>query len=54
MIGIFCDGTYLLMKVPSITLEEEFNFLINPNHPDSKKIKLVNRREFIFDKRFKS
>jgi RES domain-containing protein len=48
------DGIYLLMKVPSIILEEEFNFIINPNHPDSKKIKLVNRRDFVFDKRFKT
>lgn len=48
------DGIYLLMKVPSIILEEEFNFIINPNHPDSKKIKLLNRRDFVFDKRFKT
>lgn len=34
-------GDYLLMKVPSVTGEGGFNILINPNHPDHKKIKII-------------
>lgn len=41
-----------VLKVPSVIIKNEFNFLINPNHPDFKKIKLVNTDDFIFDTRF--
>jgi len=47
------DGSYLFLKVPSVILEEEFNFILNPKHLDREKIKLINRRNFTFDKRFK-
>lgn len=45
---------YLLLKVPSVILVEEYNFLLNPNHPDAKKIKLMGSRVFEFDKRLKN
>ncbi len=41
-----------VLKVPSAIIKNEYNFLINPNHPDFKKIKLVNTEDFIFDNRF--
>lgn len=47
------DGKYLIMKVPSVILEEDFNLVLNPNHPDAEKIKLVEKRIFKFDLRFK-
>lgn len=47
------DGSYLLLKLPSVILEEEFNFILNPKHPDGEKIRLLSRRNFAFDKRFK-
>ncbi len=47
------DNKYLLMKVPSVLVEEEFNFLMNPNHFDSKKVKLISKRAFKFDLRYK-
>jgi RES domain-containing protein len=41
----------LLLKVPSAIIPEESNILINPFHPDSKKIKIVKASPFQFDSR---
>ena len=41
----------LLLSVPSVLLHEENNYLINPMHPDIKKVKLVNKRRINFDVR---
>ena len=42
-----------ILKVPSSIVPQEYNYLINPNHPDSKKIKVTDERAMIFDPRFK-
>lgn len=42
-----------VLKVPSAIVPPEFNYLINPHHPDTKKIKVVNARSFEFDERIK-
>lgn len=42
-----------VLKVPSAIIPNEFNFLINPNHKDFKKIKIREINPFIFDKRLK-
>lgn len=47
------ENRYLLAKIPSIILEEEYNMVLNPNHPNAAKVKLVQQRVFRFDKRFK-
>lgn len=41
----------LLLKVPSALVDEEFNFLINPNHPDFKRVKFSKPKKLILDKR---
>jgi RES domain-containing protein len=41
----------LALNVPSAVIAEERNILINPKHPDFKKIKIITSNEFIFDKR---
>ena len=41
----------LLIAVPSVLLPEENNFVLNPLHPDAKKIKIVHSRRIHFDKR---
>jgi len=41
----------LVLKVPSAIIEDENNFIINPAHPDMKKIKILSAENFIFDKR---
>ena len=45
---------YLTMRAPSTILEEEYNILLNPAHPLAKKVKLIDRRPFEFDRRFKA
>lgn len=43
-----------ILKVPSSIVPEEFNYLINPNHPDSKKIKVTSKISMKFDSRLKA
>lgn len=42
-----------VLKVPSSIVPPEYNYLINPNHPDSKKIKVISTQRLVFDGRFK-
>ena len=44
-------GGQLAMQVPSVLIPEETNILLNPNHPDFKKVISGEEREFQFDKR---
>lgn len=45
------EGKYALLRVPSVIIPEEFNCLINPLHPDVRKIKVKNTLPFVFDER---
>lgn len=40
-----------VLQVPSAIIPEEQNYLINPNHPDFKKINLLRTDAFEFDNR---
>jgi len=42
-----------VLKVPSAIVPPEFNYLINPNHPDAAKIKVVTTQKLNFDNRLK-
>ncbi len=42
---------HLALKVPSAVVQEEYNYLINPVHPDVKKIKINEIKSFRPDKR---
>ncbi len=41
----------LLLKVPSVIVNEECNYIANPEHPDFKKIKIIKTKSFWPDKR---
>lgn len=41
----------LILKVPSAVISEEHNYLVNPGHPDFKKVRIKRSKPFIFDKR---
>jgi RES domain-containing protein len=43
-----------ILQVPSSIVNEEVNYLINPNHPDFASIKLIKTQPFVFDDRIKS
>ena len=42
-----------LLQVPSVIVPETSNFLLNPNHPDAKKFKIVVATPYPFDVRLK-
>lgn len=45
--------TAAVLKVPSAIVPEEFNYLINPLHPDAQKIKITASKQLLFDARLK-
>ena len=48
----FREKNAAVLKVPSCIVHQEFNYLINPNHIDSGKIKVISKVPFHFDERF--
>jgi RES domain-containing protein len=42
-----------VLKVPSSIVPQEYNYLINPKHPETKRIKVVSKEVVQFDKRLK-
>ena len=45
------SGEALILKVPSVVVMQESNFLLNPVHPDYKKVKIVNTELLQLDQR---
>jgi RES domain-containing protein len=45
------ENDYLVLKVPSVVVEGEFNYLVNPLHADFSKIKILKTEPFSFDER---
>lgn len=42
---------FAVMKVPSIVIAGDYNFLINPKHPDASLIRVIATEPFPFDPR---
>ena len=45
------ENKQLILKVPSAIVQGDFNFLINPMHPDFNLVKIVSSEPFEFDER---
>ena len=45
------SNKYCVLQIPSAVTKGDYNLLINPNHPDFKRIKIVASEKFPFDKR---
>ena len=41
----------LLLAVPSVLMPEEWNYVLNPLHPDMRKLKITHQRRMRFDQR---
>ena len=41
----------LMLAVPSVLMQEEINYVLNPLHTDIRKIKITYKRRIYFDKR---
>ncbi|MEI6946357.1 RES family NAD+ phosphorylase [Paraflavisolibacter sp. H34] len=44
---------YPVLKIPSAVVPQEFNYLVNPLHPDIAKLEVVEVVDFIYDIRIK-
>ena len=47
------ENSAAILKVPSSIVPPEFNYLLNPNHRDAKKITVVSKVPLSFDQRFR-
>ncbi len=47
-------GLSAILQVPSAILPTEFNYLINPRHPDAKAITIKSTSPFSFDRMIKT
>ncbi|HEV7349785.1 RES family NAD+ phosphorylase [Telluribacter sp.] len=47
------ENSAAVLKVPSCLVPPEFNYLINPNHSDAKKITVISIAPLRFDQRLK-
>jgi len=45
------EGKFFALKLPSAIMPEDFNYLLNPNHPDASSIKIVFKRLVQVDER---
>lgn len=43
-----------ILKVPSAIIDLEYNYLLNPSHPDFEKIRIFSIKPFSFDERLKA
>ncbi len=42
-----------IIKIPSAVIPQEFNYLINPLHPDISRCKIESTEDFVYDVRIK-
>lgn len=42
-----------VIKIPSVVIPKEFNYILNPKHPDSKNFKISDIEDFVYDVRIK-
>jgi RES domain-containing protein len=47
----FKGGSALLLRVPSVVVPSEHNFVLNPAHPDCKALKISPPKPFSFHPR---
>jgi len=45
------DNKNCVLQIPSAITQGDYNLLINANHPDFKRIKIILKEKFPFDKR---
>lgn len=46
------QGKFLIMKVPSVVVQGDSNYLINPRHTEFNRIEIVKKEPYEFDDRF--
>lgn len=46
------ENQYAVLRVPSVVVKGEFNFILNPKHADFEKISIIHTEPFPFDPRY--
>lgn len=46
-------GKAPVLKIPSIVITQEYNYILNPLHADSQSFKILDIKDFVFDVRIK-
>lgn len=41
------------LKVPSAIVPHEYNYILNPGHPDASQIKIIDSHPYFYDERYK-
>jgi RES domain-containing protein len=49
---LILPNSFLLIQVPSAVVPGDFNYLINPRHPDFGRIEIIKKEPYEFDPRF--
>ena len=47
-------GTTAILRVPSVVVPVEYNYLVNPKHPDAKRLVIGMPMAFPFDRRLRA
>lgn len=50
---LLIEAKTAVIKLPSVVIAQEFNYILNPVHPDSKNFKILDVQDFVFDVRIK-
>ena len=45
------SNNHCILAVPSAIVPDEFNFVINPNHPKATQIRVIDKKAFVLDHR---
>lgn len=45
------ENKFMALRVPSVVIQGDYNFVINPKHPDFEKISIIETTPFPFDPR---
>lgn len=51
--GWYRKRAKLILKVPSVLMSEEYNYVLNTEHPDFDKVEILSNKRFEWDSRIK-
>ena len=51
--SLLSSGRHLIIKIPSVIIMEEYNYLVNPKYADRSHFKLLEIKDLIYDVRLK-
>lgn len=46
------ESKYCVFQVPSVIIPQEWNYIINPAHPEAREIMIIKTEDLVLDERF--